>query len=292
MEEDNFNPLTVGKSSNTIENLSKDSIHQICSGQVIINLSSIIKELMENAMDAGATKIIVELNQSGKESLMVKDNGMGIAEKNYSLITKKYFTSKLRKFTDLEKMQTYGFRGEALSSICAMGNVQIYTKTKDEECSNELHFNSSGELVSSIKLDSKNKNSINFKNGSTILVDKIFQSLPVRRHQYEKNISREFAHLIQLMHSYALVCPSVSFSLFNVSQKRKKVFETTGNGSLLQNISDIFGSTDSTNLVSCQLQMSENFSYFFFFKLIFFFFLKSYLKNIFDKRAKGFITKV
>ena len=104
----------------SVEAIDRKSVHQICSGQVVLNLATAVKELVENSLDAGATNIDVRLKEGGSELLEVVDNGSGVEPRNFDALTMKHYTSKLRDFSDLASVGTFGFRGEALSSLCAL----------------------------------------------------------------------------------------------------------------------------------------------------------------------------
>ncbi len=104
----------------SIKAIDGKSVHQICSGQVILSLATAVKELVENSIDANATNIEIKLKDYGIESIEVLDNGDGIEEKDYEALGLKHYTSKIRDFSDLTMIDTFGFRGEALSSLCAL----------------------------------------------------------------------------------------------------------------------------------------------------------------------------
>ena len=108
-------------------NAKSSKVHQIQSGQVIVDLCSVVKELVENSLDAGASSIEVRFKNNGLDSIEVQDNGCGISSDNYSSVALKHFTSKLSDYDDLSTLETFGFRGEALSSLCALSNFYIVT---------------------------------------------------------------------------------------------------------------------------------------------------------------------
>ena len=105
----------------TVQAIDKRSVHQICSGQVVVTLATAVKELVENSLDAGATMVEVRLKNWGSECLEVVDNGSGVLPENFAALALKHHTSKLNVFSDLVGVETFGFRGEALSSLCALG---------------------------------------------------------------------------------------------------------------------------------------------------------------------------
>lgn len=121
------------------------SISKICSGQVVVDLSSAVKELIENCLDAKATLVEINLTDMGSASIEVSDNGIGIANSNYSSVALKHHTSKLTDFTDLDGISTFGFRGEALNALCELSaNFVVSTKQVDQDVGNTLKYSSSG----------------------------------------------------------------------------------------------------------------------------------------------------
>ena len=110
----------AGAPSPVVQPIDKRTIHQICSGQVILSIATAMKELVENSLDAGATNIDIKLKNHGAEILEVNDNGAGVEPHNFEALTLKHHTSKLKDFSDLASVETFGFRGEALSSLCAL----------------------------------------------------------------------------------------------------------------------------------------------------------------------------
>ena len=113
-------PMSAAPVAAMIVPIDKSDVHRICSGQVCVDLPTVVKELVENALDAGATTIEVRLAHHGAGSIEVVDNGAGVTKANYQALTRKYHTSKLSNFADLEQVSSFGFRGEALSSICEL----------------------------------------------------------------------------------------------------------------------------------------------------------------------------
>lgn len=218
-----------------IKPINKADVHRICSGQVILDLSSAVKELVENSLDAGASSIEVKLKEYGGESFEVGDNGCGISPDNYQSVTLKYHTSKISAFSDLQSLTSFGFRGEALSSLCALGDVTIVTRTRHETVGTQLTFDHSG-LISSQK-------SMARQIGTTVTVTKLFSSLPVRYKEFSRNIRREYGRLLSLLHAYALIAKGVRIVCTNVTGKNAKnvVLRTQGSGSIKDNIVTVFG---------------------------------------------------
>ena len=115
-----FSKMAAVSSSPVVQPIDQKSIHQICSGQVVLSIATAMKELVENSLDAGATNIEIKLKNHGADVLEVNDNGFGVEPHNFEALTLKHHTSKLRDFSDLTSVETFGFRGEALSSLCAL----------------------------------------------------------------------------------------------------------------------------------------------------------------------------
>ena len=218
----------------SIKPLSRDAVHQICSSQVIISLSATLKELIENSLDAQATAIEVYLDNYGSESIEVVDNGLGILPHNFPTICLKHFTSKLSEFSDLQELETFGFRGEALSSMCAVSNLSIVTRHMSEEVGSCLEYDCSGELTRSSPCAAQRGTRVSIKN--------IFLNLPVRRIELTKNIKKEFNKLLLTLYSYCLVRYDVRFKCFLAAKKAPSLlFNTTESCTMRDSIVSIFG---------------------------------------------------
>ncbi|KAF2817284.1 DNA mismatch repair protein MutL [Mytilinidion resinicola] len=233
----------------TIKPIEGRSIHQIQSGQVIVDICSVVKELVENGLDAGATSIEVRFKNHGLDSIEVQDNGEGIAPDDYETIALKHYTSKLSSYDDLSSLQTFGFRGEALSSLCALSNFSITTaRAVDGPKGTKLDFEVSGKL--------KGTSVIASQKGTTVTVESLFNNLPVRRRELERNIKREYGKVLGLLHAYACVSASVRFSVSNQMPKGKKVvaFSTKANPTTRDNIANIYGAKTLLALVPLELK--------------------------------------
>jgi len=225
------------KSQNAITAIDKTSVHRICSGQVILSLGTALKELVENSVDAGATNVDIRLKEFGAASIEVVDNGLGIEERNFAGIGLKHHTSKLKEFSDLSNMETFGFRGEALSSLSALGNLTVHTRHKSCTVGYKLEFDSQGQLVKTEPAPRQV--------GTTVTVTKIFNSLPVRHREFTKNIKKEYAKMITILQGYSLILTGIRVSLCNISDKtsspKQVVFATNGNQTFKENIVNLFG---------------------------------------------------
>ncbi|VVB07009.1 unnamed protein product [Arabis nemorensis] len=235
-----------------IRPINRSVVHRICSGQVILDLSSAIKELVENSLDAGATSIEINLRDYGEEHFQVIDNGCGISPTNFKVLALKHHTSKLEDFTDLQSLTTFGFRGEALSSLCALGTLTVETRTKNETVATLLTFDHSGLLVA----EKKTARQI----GTTVTVRNLFSNLPVRSKEFKRNIRKEYGKLVSLLNAYALIAKGVRFVCSNTAGKNPKsvVLNTQGRGSLKDNIITVFGMNTFTSLQAVSICISDD----------------------------------
>ncbi|GFZ19434.1 DNA mismatch repair protein [Actinidia rufa] len=235
-----------------IRPINKGVVHRICAGQVILDLSSAVKELVENSLDAGATSIEVALKEYGEEWFQVIDNGCGIPPNNFKVLALKHHTSKLADFPDLQSLTTFGFRGEALSSLCALGELTVETRTKNEPVATHLTFDHSGLLTA----ERKTARQI----GTTVTVKKLFCNLPVRSKKFQHNIRKEYGKLISLLNAYALIAKGVRLVCTNTTGKNVKsvILKTQGSGSLKDNIITVLGMSTFSCLEPVNLCISNS----------------------------------
>ncbi|PVI08751.1 DNA mismatch repair protein MutL [Periconia macrospinosa] len=233
----------------TIKPIEGRSVHQIQSGQVIVDLNSVCKELVENSLDAGATSIEVRFRNNGLDAIEVQDNGSGISPEDYDTIALKHYTSKLSTYNDLSSLNTFGFRGEALSSLCALSRFHIITaRASDGAKGTKLEFEQSGKL--------KGTSVVAAKQGSTVVVESLFHNLPVRRKELEKSIKREHGKVLQLLQAYACISVGVKFNVSNQMPKGKKTvaFSTNTNPNTKENIANVYGAKTLLALVTLDLK--------------------------------------
>ncbi|KAI9688107.1 MAG: hypothetical protein M1822_001613 [Bathelium mastoideum] len=234
----------------TIKPIQSRSVHQIQSGQVIVDLCSVVKELVENSLDANATSIEVRFKNHGLDSIEVQDTGDGISPENYETVALKHHTSKLSSYEDLSSLKTFGFRGEALSSLCALSKFYIRTaQDKDGSKGTRLDFESSGKLQATSIVASQK--------GTTVTVEDIFRNLPVRRKELEKNIKREYGKVLNLLHAYACISTRTRFAVTNqmAKSKRAMVFSTQANSTTKENIANIYGAKTLSALIKLELDL-------------------------------------
>ncbi|NWH76022.1 PMS2 endonuclease, partial [Piaya cayana] len=226
-----------------IKPIDRKSVHRICSGQVVLNLGTAVKELLENSLDAGATNIDIKLKDYGAELIEVSDNGSGVQEENFEGLTLKHYTSKIQDFSDLIHVETFGFRGEALSSLCALSDVTILTCHKSANVGTRLVFDHNGKITQ--------KTPFPRQQGTTVNVQQLFYTLPVRHKEFQRNIKKEYAKMVQLLQAYCIVSKGVRINCSNQVDQGKKnsVVSTTGSPGLKENIAAVFGQKQLQSLI-------------------------------------------
>uniref|UniRef100_A0A8D0GGK5 PMS1 homolog 2, mismatch repair system component n=1 Tax=Sphenodon punctatus TaxID=8508 RepID=A0A8D0GGK5_SPHPU len=228
------------------------SVHQICSGQVVLSLGTAVKELVENCVDAGATNIEVKLKDYGADLIEVSDNGCGVEEENFEGLTLKHYTSKIQDFSDLIHVETFGFRGEALSSLCALSDVSVFTCHKSAKVGTRLVFDHNGRIAQ--------KTPYPRQQGTTVSVQQLFYTLPVRHKEFQRNVKKEYAKMIQILQAYCIISTGVRINCTNqVGQgKKQPILSTPGSSSIKENIGAIFGQKQLQSLISfVQLSPTE-----------------------------------
>lgn len=204
-----------------MKQLSADTVRLLSSSQVITSVVNVVKELLENSLDAGASSIDVKLENYGLDRIEVRDNGQGIKAADTAVMAVRHFTSKICSHEDLEQLETYGFRGEALGSVCAVAEVAVTTKTEDDDISTQYTLNCTGGVVS--------QKPSHLGQGTTVSVLKLFKNLPVRRQYYSstKKCKEEVKKVQDLLMAYAIIKPDLRLTLAHnkvvVWQKAKVV---------------------------------------------------------------------
>ena len=211
------------------------TINKIAAGEVIERPANVIKELVENSIDAGATKIVVEVKNGGKTLVKIVDNGKGISVNDIPLSLERHATSKIRRIEDLEHTYSMGFRGEALASIASISELTMLTRTAEENGTKIIA--EAGEII---KVDE-----IGLPVGTTIMVKKLFFNTPVR-YKFLKNDATEFRYIKEWVQKTALVNSNIAFKLINDG---KIVFQTNGNGNIRDIIYLLYGKEIEKNLL-------------------------------------------
>lgn len=219
-----------------IQVLDQITIDKIAAGEVIERPASIVKELVENAIDAEATAVTVEIKEGGISFIRITDNGCGIKKSEVPLAFLRHSTSKIRSVEDLATVTSLGFRGEALSSIAAIAQVELITKTRDSDLGTKYIIEGGKE---------KGLEETGSPDGTTFLVHQIFYNTPARR-KFLKTPMTEASHVNELMLRLALSHPEVSLQFINNGQSK---LHTSGNGRLKDVIYHVFGRDIANNLL-------------------------------------------
>ena len=208
--------------------LEQETIDKIAAGEVIERPSSIVKELVENAIDAGANAVTVEIREGGTAFIRITDNGEGIEKEQVPTAFLRHATSKIRSVDDLLRVGSLGFRGEALSSIAAVSQVELITKTAGSLTGCRYLIEGGKE---------KGLEEIGAPEGSTFLVRNVFYNTPARK-KFLKSAAAEAGYISDLLEHLALSHPEISFKFINSGQIK---LHTSGNGSLKDIIYSIYG---------------------------------------------------
>ena len=220
-----------------IQVLDQITIDKIAAGEVIERPASVVKELVENAIDAGATAITVEIKEGGISFIRIADNGCGIEKEDVMNAFLRHSTSKIRSVDDLTGIQSLGFRGEALSSIAAVSQVELITKTKDNVLGTKYMISGGKE---------EGMEDTGAPDGTTFLIRQLFYNTPARR-KFLKTPMTEASHIGDLMMRLALSHPEISFQFINNGQSK---LHTSGNGQLKDVIYHVYGREIAKNLLA------------------------------------------
>ena len=208
--------------------LDELTINQIAAGEVIERPASVVKEMVENSIDAGATNIVVEIKNGGISFIRVSDNGKGIAQDDLEIAFERHATSKIRSAADLDTVTSMGFRGEALASIAAVANVELVSKTQEQEIGYRVVVEA-GDILE--------KEEMGCRTGTTITVRNLFFNTPVR-YKFLKKDYTESGYIEDVITRIALVNPNVAIKLISTG---KTVIQTNGNGNLKDVVYSIYG---------------------------------------------------
>ena len=225
-----------------IKVMNENLANKIAAGEVIEKCASIVKELVENSIDAGSTKITVSLNSGGLKGIKVSDNGKGMDKEDAMLAFQRHATSKLYRDDDLFFINTLGFRGEALPSIASVSEVTLKTTQNDEGF---LVHIKGGKILE--------KESCEATPGTTINVENIFYNTPARL-KYLKSESTELQNCTNYIEKLALSMPKIAFELYN---NDRNIIRTSGSGNLAKVIHELYGSTISTRLIKFNVSSDD-----------------------------------
>lgn len=210
--------------------------NQIAAGEVIERPASVVKELVENAIDAGSSQITIEVEESGLKKIQVTDNGEGIAQEDVALSLQRHATSKIKSQADLFRIRTLGFRGEALPSIASISHFTLKTATANEDY---------GTLLVAKGGEIEKQEPISTPVGTKITVEDLFYNTPARL-KYMKSLQSELAHIVDVVNRLSLAHPEVAFKLINDG---RQMTTTAGTGDLRQAIAGIYGLNTAKKMI-------------------------------------------
>ncbi|SCH64468.1 DNA mismatch repair protein mutL [uncultured Clostridium sp.] len=227
--------------SNRINILDDLTINKIAAGEVVERPSSVVKELVENCIDANSTKVIIDIVDGGKKSIRITDNGYGILSSEVDKSFLRHATSKIKKIDDLYDLYSLGFRGEALASISAISKLEMITKSKEEAVGTKVIVEG-GKIIS--------KEPVGTNNGTTMIIRDIFFNTPVRQ-KFLKSTHAETINISDLINKLAIGNPNVQFKYIN---NRKQMLNTPGDGKLINVIRSIYGKDITENLIDVDFE--------------------------------------
>ena len=229
---------------NKIRILDRDTINKIAAGEVIERPASVVKELVDNSIDAGATEIRIEVEKGGKHSILIRDNGCGMSRADALLSYKKHATSKLTRIEDLDTVSTMGFRGEALASITAIAKVEILTRPREEITGTKM-------VIHGGKV--QETSDAGTAPGTSIHVKELFYNTPARR-KYLKSDRNELAHITDTVMRLALANPGISFTLLS---EGKQIIRNTGSKDLFKSLVNLLGPDTARSMLSLEYRTED-----------------------------------
>jgi len=222
-----------------IQKLDEHTINKIAAGEVVERPSSVVKELIENSIDAGASAITVEIRDGGISLIRITDNGIGIPKEEVNIAFVRHTTSKIKEVEDLDEIESLGFRGEALASIAAVSQLEIITKAYGEITGKRVEIHG-GEI--------KTEQEIGCPEGTTFIMRNLFYNVPARK-KFLKKPSTESSYISDIVYKIALGHPEVSFKYIN---NNSVVFHTSGNNELKNTVFNIYGKEVARDMIALE----------------------------------------
>ncbi|KAL6710245.1 DNA mismatch repair protein Mlh1 [Coniothyrium glycines] len=235
-----------------IKALAQDVVNKIAAGEIIVAPVHALKEMIENAVDAGSTALEVLVKDGGLKLLQITDNGHGIDREDLPILCERFTTSKLKAFEDLTSIGTYGFRGEALASISHIAHLKVTTRTKESSCAWECHY-ADGKLTSPKPGQSAEPKPKAGRQGTQITVEDLFYNVPSRRRAF-RSASEEYAKILDLVGRYAVHCVGVSFSCKKVGDSAGSTVSIPAIATVKDRIRQLHGSAAANELVSLKVE--------------------------------------
>lgn len=229
-----------------IRALDQDVVNKIAAGEIIVAPVHALKELIENAVDAGSTSLEIVVKDGGLKLLQITDNGHGINKDDLPILCERFTTSKLKTFEDLTSIGTYGFRGEALASISHIAHLTITTKTADSSCAWRAHY-ADGRLTPAKPGQSTEPKPTAGRGGTQITVEDLFYNMTSRRKAF-RSPSEEYAKILEVVGRYAVHCTGVAFSCKKHGESATGI-STPSNASTVDSIRQIHGSAVANELI-------------------------------------------
>ncbi|KAJ4342641.1 DNA mismatch repair protein Mlh1 [Didymella glomerata] len=230
-----------------IKALAQDVVNKIAAGEIIVAPVHALKELIENAVDAGSTSLEILVKDGGLKLLQISDNGHGIDKEDLSILCERFTTSKLKAFEDLTSIGTYGFRGEALASISHIAHLKVTTRTKESSCAWEAHY-ADGKLASPKPGQTAEPKPKAGRQGTVITVEDLFYNVPSRRRAF-RSASEEYAKILDLVGRYAVHCAGVAFSCKKAGDNSGSSVSVPAAAETKDRIRQIHGSAAANELV-------------------------------------------
>ncbi|KAF7761503.1 hypothetical protein Agabi119p4_9495 [Agaricus bisporus var. burnettii] len=237
-----------------IRRLEESLINRIAAGEIIHRPASALKELIENCLDAGSTSIRITVKDGGMKLLQIQDNGCGIRKTDLPILAERFTTSKLSTFDDLSRIQTYGFRGEALASMSHVAHLSVITKTKSEPVAWKASY-IDGVLVDPRTRQSSEPRACAGNDGTTITIEDLFYNTPTRLQAF-RNISEEYSRILGVITKYAIHNPKVSFSCKKATSSSPDI-ATPGSMSVQQAIRLLYGHSLATQLIETNISSDK-----------------------------------
>ncbi|MBN3293562.1 PMS1 protein, partial [Polypterus senegalus] len=231
-----------------MKHLPPETVRLLSSSQVVTSVLSVVKELVENALDAGASSIEVKLDNYGFDRVEVRDNGSGIEAADAPVMAVKHYTSKISSPADFDTLETYGFRGEALGSICAVAEVVVTSKTADADLSTQYTLDSEGHVLS--------QKPSHLGQGTTVTVCSLFKNLPVRKQFYStsKKCKEELKRIQDLLMAYAIIQPELRLTF---THNKALVWHKAKVSDSRAGLMCVLGTAAMNNMMPVQFQQDE-----------------------------------